>query len=399
MHRWNEPDPSPYLSSLEIFWLNVKPVLLEAGYRLPAKYDLAWQPKSRADRRAAKAFKPVRFLIGMIRTLDNAQVMAKHVQGCEEAMVRHLSTLPESPRNHCTPILDLIPTPDNEDGSIMIMPFFLPAHQPLFETVGELLEFFRQMFEGVQFMHGHRFAHGDCTLENFAMSSAEMYPYGFFPFHPDKSRSFRRNISPHGTRTSSWPRYYIIDFERSCHFPFEQSEPARNEQIRAARTPGRNPFPHDIHYLGQILKKRFLEDGPFIAENADFLWPLAIDMLHETPSLRPTIDEVVSRFHNIVAHLPSSRLRRPVYRIHPFYRLQQTFARASNILLFRAPMPRKRPSPVSVIPKSALAFYTQAAISEDGDDNEENKRERVIFRTPRALLPWVPPMTLAERLE
>ncbi|KIY60663.1 hypothetical protein CYLTODRAFT_292628 [Cylindrobasidium torrendii FP15055 ss-10] len=185
--------------------------------------------------------------------------MAKHIQGREEAMVRQVARLPESPRNHCTPILDLILAPDSEGGSIMIMPFFLPAHQPLFETVGELLEFFRQMFEGVQFMHEHRFAHGDCTLENFAMSSAEMYPHGFFPFHHEKSRSFRRNISPHGTRTSSWPRYYIIDFDRSCHFPFEQSEPARNDRIATQRTPGRNPFPHDVHYLGQILKNRFLE--------------------------------------------------------------------------------------------------------------------------------------------
>ncbi|KIY65069.1 hypothetical protein CYLTODRAFT_75484 [Cylindrobasidium torrendii FP15055 ss-10] len=147
MSWWDEPKPSPYLSPSERFWLNVKPVLLEAGYRLPAKYDLAWQPKSRADRRAAKAFKPRASLIGLTRTTDNAQVMAKHVQDCEEAMVRHVARLPESPRNHCTPILDLIATPDNEDGSIMVMPLFLPAHQPIFETVGELLEFFRQMFE------------------------------------------------------------------------------------------------------------------------------------------------------------------------------------------------------------------------------------------------------------
>ncbi|KIY65070.1 hypothetical protein CYLTODRAFT_424647 [Cylindrobasidium torrendii FP15055 ss-10] len=379
--------------------MNVRPVLLEAGYRLPANYDLTWQPKSRAERKAVEATMPRWSLVGLVRSVDNVQVMAKHVQGREEETVRYLATLPENPRNHCTPILDIISTPDSEVGSILIMPLFLSAHQPLFETVGELLEFFRQIFEGVHFMHEHRLAHGDCILENFAMSSKEMYPHGFFPYYPNKSRSFRRNISPHGTRTWSWPRYYIIDFGRSCHFPLEQSEPARNERVLAERTPGRNPFPHDVHYLGQVLKKRFLEDDTLIAENVDFLWPLATDMLHETSSLRPTIDEVVLRFHRIVAHIPSSRLRRPVYRFHVLFRFPHTFARVSNLLLFRAPMPRKTPSPVSVIPESARDFYTQAATSEDEDDNHENKQARILLRTPLDQLPWARPLTIEEQFE
>ena len=50
------------------------------------------------------------------------------------------------PRNHSTPIHEVLHVPGS-DISIFIMPVLDPFHRPPFETVGEVLECFRQVFE------------------------------------------------------------------------------------------------------------------------------------------------------------------------------------------------------------------------------------------------------------
>ena len=76
------------------------------------------------------------------------------------------------------PILETIRVPDEEDVVILVMPLLRPCKDPPFETVGEVVEFFRQIFEvghtwlfwgyseclrrrvkGMLFMHQHRIAH------------------------------------------------------------------------------------------------------------------------------------------------------------------------------------------------------------------------------------------------
>lgn len=50
------------------------------------------------------------------------------------------------PRNHSTPIYELFDIPD-EEFSIFVMPVLDHFNIPRFETVGEVLECFRQIFE------------------------------------------------------------------------------------------------------------------------------------------------------------------------------------------------------------------------------------------------------------
>lgn len=50
------------------------------------------------------------------------------------------------PRNHSTPIYDLLDVP-GEDVSIFVMPVLDYFFVPRFQTVGEVLECFRQVFE------------------------------------------------------------------------------------------------------------------------------------------------------------------------------------------------------------------------------------------------------------
>ena len=50
------------------------------------------------------------------------------------------------PRNHSIPVHEIIDVPD-EEYSIIVMPLLDSFDNPRFETVGEVLECFRQIFE------------------------------------------------------------------------------------------------------------------------------------------------------------------------------------------------------------------------------------------------------------
>lgn len=49
------------------------------------------------------------------------------------------------PRNHCVPIIDELPCPNGE--AIMVMPLLRPFYDPKFQTFGEAIAFFVQIFE------------------------------------------------------------------------------------------------------------------------------------------------------------------------------------------------------------------------------------------------------------
>lgn len=54
--------------------------------------------------------------------------------------------LKSHPKNHSVPIYDVFDIP-GEDYSIFVMPVLDDFNNPRFETVGEVLECFRQVFE------------------------------------------------------------------------------------------------------------------------------------------------------------------------------------------------------------------------------------------------------------
>lgn len=85
--------------------------------------------------------------------------------------------LRSDPKNHTVPLLDVFKLPVSGD-TVLVMPLLRPFHNPRFQTVGEAVEFFRQIFEvrashlclvksplmhaaqAIQFMHEHDVAHG-----------------------------------------------------------------------------------------------------------------------------------------------------------------------------------------------------------------------------------------------
>lgn len=49
--------------------------------------------------------------------------------------------------NHCVPLYDVLPVPDEEDRVIIVMPLLQDYLRPPFHTIGEAVECFRQLFE------------------------------------------------------------------------------------------------------------------------------------------------------------------------------------------------------------------------------------------------------------
>jgi serine/threonine protein kinase len=78
--------------------------------------------------------------------------------------------------NHSVPIYEVLQVPDDQDKIILVMPLLRAFYDPPFDTIGEVVDFFRQVFEaglihiaflcpfdeclqGLQFIHRHHVAH------------------------------------------------------------------------------------------------------------------------------------------------------------------------------------------------------------------------------------------------
>lgn len=53
----------------------------------------------------------------------------------------------KSLRNHCVPILDILPVEGGEKDVIIVMPLLKAFDEPLFKTFGEVVAFLSQIFE------------------------------------------------------------------------------------------------------------------------------------------------------------------------------------------------------------------------------------------------------------
>lgn len=234
--------------------------------------------------------------------------------------------------NHCVPILEVLRPPDDDQYVILVMPFLRECMNPAFETIGEVVEFLRQIFEGMRFMHENRVAHRDCHHPNIMMDADAMYPGGFHAANQNMTPDYSR-LAKHFSRTERPPKYYFIDFGISIRFSPDDSDPhakvdawgggydhpPENRKVNSEY----NPFPADVYYMGNIIKHNFIEGSEYLEIKKklglDFLKTLAADMTHPDPLQRPTMDEVVARFAEIRKALPWWKLRQRVIRSDEFF--------------------------------------------------------------------------------
>ena len=90
-------------------------------------------------------------IIDARRANDNLLVCIKRVSTktheVETAMLFSQPALRSDPRNHCIPILDVIPDEQDEYIAYLVMPFYRMMDDPPFELVDDVLDFADQVLE------------------------------------------------------------------------------------------------------------------------------------------------------------------------------------------------------------------------------------------------------------
>ncbi|KAJ7162160.1 kinase-like domain-containing protein [Mycena filopes] len=180
------------------------------------------------------------------------------------------------------------------------MPFLSDWTDPKFRSVGEILDFFGQAIEGLQFMHRQNVAHRDCKTNNILMDSRPLYPEPMHPIIPCMKRDWTGDTRPL-TRAKHPVKYYMADFGLSKQYPAGQPRALDKPFFGGDQTVPEfrsgepcDSFAVDVYCLGNVFRKRHLG-----LPRLRFLVPLVEDMVQDDPKLRPTIDEVAERFDRL----------------------------------------------------------------------------------------------------
>lgn len=237
-----------------------------------------------------------------------------HEHPLEESIATYLSSNPgsEDLENHCVPILDILKRPGEEEDTFLIMPLLRPWDNPGFETVGEVVEFIRQMFEGLKYIHDRGVAHRDVTSKNIMMDATPLFPEPWHPVDYFHTRDWKNKFKQY-SRTQRPVKYYFIDFgfsrryESSLSNPLEPAGGGGDKTVPEHQDPNTlsNPFFTDIYCVGNIIRTKIMT----VAYGFDFLQELVSDMVQEDPAKRPTISEVSERYMAIIAKLGDWKLR------------------------------------------------------------------------------------------
>ncbi|KAF9480288.1 hypothetical protein BDN70DRAFT_621677 [Pholiota conissans] len=243
------------------------------------------------------------------------------------------------------------------------MPLLRPFNSPRFDTIGECVDFFQQIFEGVQFFHHNHIAHRDCTGLNVMMDGSETYPKGFHARRPDYNPTCTGSAHQKYTRTQRSPKYCWIDFGLSARLDPTDEHPllpilrgndksVPEHQDPDYQTQFADVYPTDIYYLDNLIREYFIEGDPEFDMSKkfglDFMKPFVDDMVQDDPTKRPTIDECVIRLDEIARSLSSWTLRGQVWHesdnIFGFlYRFISHWTRCLSYIIRRIPpIPRRQ---------------------------------------------------------
>ncbi|KAK7448440.1 hypothetical protein VKT23_013703 [Stygiomarasmius scandens] len=356
------------LTDGEAFWRDHSSWLLERGYQLRPRYQPGWKPSWIADNSPdryeyedAQEVMEAFHLMDALRVSDGLLVMIKKVEvpdpanPPQEFRINQLLASGvlsiDDPRNHCVPVYEILQLPETGHKYLVVMPLLREWWHDWddvpFATIGEALSFVRQLFEGVQSLHSRYIAHNDIKHDNILVDSAPLYKVLMHPVVPYQKydwsdRASRRSITRHPVK------YYFIDFDLTRQYDL-QAGPARERPIYGGDTTVpefharpdelRDPFAIDIYRLGNLIRRFLMStqlvweleevDNLKINHAMDFMSPLVADMTQDDPVKRPNIDEVVSRFDEIVRGLSFFKLRS---RFWPGFRKEGFLARVFWII-------------------------------------------------------------------
>ncbi|RDB25453.1 hypothetical protein Hypma_007491 [Hypsizygus marmoreus] len=323
----------------ELFWRDHQPWLEERGYTLRRRYHPDWvaswlssPDKSWLSCEDGVASVNFNHVVDATRA-DGTHVALKRLNISvhpDEAAIGQLFSsepLASHPRNHCIPMLEVLHVPDDDQTIILAMPLLYPNELPPFETIGEVVDFFRQIIEGLSFMHENHVAHRDCKYNNIMADITPLYDSPPHPWHTWRTYDYSRDVKQRSSRTRTPIKYYLADFGLSQLYKPEDAphlelpgwggDKTVPEFQTSDDTPC-DPFPVDVYCLGNLIRENFLdgeEGGATAKKGFEFMRELVNDMVNNDPKLRPTMDQVESRFDDIVKGLSVWKLRSRVANV------------------------------------------------------------------------------------
>ncbi|KAI9450986.1 kinase-like domain-containing protein [Lactarius psammicola] len=277
----------------EVWWREQYDDIKRCGYQLHPRYHPGWVPSWKGSNKDffMEDGQPrlLRAAMDATRLHDGKRVMLKKVFPEERPHELQISRMFSSgevatdPHNHCVPLLDVIElSPRSGSQKLMVFPLLRPFSRPRIQTFGEFAAFFTQICEGIRFLHQRNVAHRDCTANNVKVTAA------------------RRP-----------PRYYFIDFGLSRRYPsrdaMDEPLPGGDESAPEHQSVRRlcNPFHTDIYYIGNLVRKEFIEK----CNGFEFMENLVAKMTQDDPAVRPPIEDVLEEFSRIRASLGKRKLR------------------------------------------------------------------------------------------
>ncbi|KAF8069047.1 kinase-like domain-containing protein [Lyophyllum atratum] len=319
------------LSETERFWRNHYDLLKQHGYTLRTRYQPDWVASWLGTSKDWWTCKDgVHIAYGQVldaTRADGSLVIVKRVDTslfpAEITVGKHFSSEPlaSQPKNHCVPILDVIQPTEGSKYAFLVMPLLFRIRITPFETMGEVVEFFRQLFEGLQFMHENNVCHGDCKYDNILADTLCLFDAPPHPCKPSMKRDFSGRTSKPASRIRKPVKYYLVDFGLSNIYqpkdaPHLEEPPwGGDKTVPEFLVPDPapcDPFPVDVYCLGNAIRRNFLDGRENLIKpkrGFEFMRELISDMVNDDPSKRPAMSEVTSRFEDIVKGLSNWKLR------------------------------------------------------------------------------------------
>ncbi|RDB25449.1 hypothetical protein Hypma_007495 [Hypsizygus marmoreus] len=311
LNPWSHPDNLMRHGKLcegEIFWRDHQPWLQDQGYMLRSRFRPGWvaswlDSPTKSVFAAEDGISAVKvFQIVDATRADGSAVALKRIKRSrhpnEAAIGKLFSSAPLS-----------------------FMPLLYDNEIPPFETIGEVVEFFRQIFEGLQFMHENQVCHRDCKYDNILADIVPLYHSRPHPWHTWRTYDYSGDVKKRSSRTRTPIRYYLADFGLSKIYKPEDAphlEPlgwGGDRTVPEFQTSDYtlcDPFPVDVYCLGNAIRENFIDGAEGMAtakKGFDFMRELVDDMVNNDPKQRPAMQQVVARFDDIVEGLSNWKLR------------------------------------------------------------------------------------------
>ncbi|KAL5513775.1 hypothetical protein ACEPAH_4176 [Sanghuangporus vaninii] len=309
------------LTEREILWRDRYNMLVSHGYRLRQRYKPDWKPSWLTTKRPLPFhddFKPHRSPISIdaIRISDDRRVFLKRIPKSTSELQIHRFLSDEErvkdPHNHTAPLLDVFPDDDDPSYVYIVMPLLRPYDLPPFFSVDEVVEFVRQILEGLEYMHKLDIAHRDCSDLNIMMDADLMYPKGFHPVNTLEDATGYREAHPKHRRDVLSVRYFFIDFGISTMFGPNDTdkrvlglEGQDNTVPELSEKYPYDPFLVDIFIVGNLLNNSFFEKY----DNLAFLYPLIEEMTQPDAPHRCDASGAVKLFDRIISDESPRSLR------------------------------------------------------------------------------------------